>query len=767
MRAVAIGVGLVLFAGGLPLYGRQVAGRVITAGDRPVAEATVVLLPSYALARTDCTGFYQLDAPRPGSYALHVNAPRMLVYRKALTLGLEPMIADVRLVAGDNNADGKIDLWDALALVQRFGPVAASDPLDMDHDGVLAVPDLNQWYDWAWPEDGHWRFFLLLDDAEHAGSGVVYPPQGRWQTHKDQGSVTIPAPGAVVPPSSGGYCSPRAYQFRYVLGSSVQYPFALIRFLFGQTDQVTFDARGFEGMIVALKGEGQPLIVSLKTAVTSDDWAEFYARIPAVGREWQAYSFDFRSDFSQPSWGQRERIEDALRTLQAIQFKADDAWREKALTLWIDNLTLTQRLHEPAVSRVRVTITEAGNPLPAAIGTIQGLDYWCEALSDLQGRIFFERVPAGQYRMWAWRPGYAPDTLNLEVRGGEEVNAGTLAVQRIVPIPKPLSQGPVRVANGRLEVDFDGDSGYEPFFIKGVGYSPVPIGSTGDLIYPERVFARDMPLLQAMHCNALRTWGKVDRRLLDQAQAFGIKVVAGFWVSTEADFFAPRERRAIIEEFQQYVQEIKDHPALLFWSVGNEQNLTNGDNWAWYALVEDLAVTAFLEEGERFHPVATPNGDRTRIGLADYLARDSDLPYLDLWGMNLYKPDREGFRPTFVAYSAFSAKPLWVSEYGIDAYDNRNRCEYEETQAIFARNRWLEMRRSPICVGGTLMAYSDEWWKAGDPWSHDLGGYSTSAHPDGFSNEEWYGIFRVSRRPNDIDSLTARAIYDTLRVYFQ
>ena len=211
---------------------------------------------------------------------------------------------------------------------------------------------------------------------------------------------------------------------------------------------------------------------------------------------------------------------------------------------------------------------------------------------------------------------------------------------------------------------------------------------------------------------------------------------------------------------------ITDHPAILLWSLGNEQNYVNGDNWAWYSLVEDLAVIAYEVEGERYHPVATPNGDRYRIGLTDFLARDVDLPYLDVWGMNLYKPDRDGFNQTFLIYSAFSSKPLWISEYGIDAYDNRNHTEYEREQATYARNRLIKMIGSPVCIGSTVMAYSDEWWKAGDPNSHDLGGYPTNAHPDGFSNEEWWGIFRATKSGTDIDILTKRAIYDTLQAYF-
>ncbi|MCR4439593.1 MAG: hypothetical protein QHJ34_13710 [bacterium] len=767
MRAATIAVFSQLIGAALSLAAPQLAGRVTGLGHRPVSDATVVLLPDFALARTDCAGCYTLRPPGPGGFLLHVSAPHMLAERRQVRVDRGSAVLDVQLVPGDENADGRLDLWDAIALVQRLGPVAANDPLDADGDSALSVQDLEAWYDTCWQAEGHWRSFVLLDDAEHTGPAVVYPPQGRWQTHKDQGSTTLPAPGVAVGPSAGGYLSSRAYQFRYVLGSTVQYPFALIRFLFGQNDQVTFDARGYEGLIVALRGEGQPLIVSLKAAVTSDDWAEYFVRIPEVSREWRVYEFDFRQDFHQPSWGQREGIDDVLDTLQAVQFKADEASRDRAVTLWIDNLLLYGRLYEPPSTQVRVRLTEQGQPLPAAVVTIDGLDCRRRALSDLRGEVLFPAVPAGSYLLWAWRPGYASDTLALQVEGQERLDVGPLAVRRLVPVPKPLSCGPVRVANGRLEVDFDGDTVYEPFVIKGVGYSPVPIGSWGDLVYPERVYARDMPLLHTMNCNAIRTWGKAEQLLLDQAGLCGIKVLAGFWVSTEADFFAPRERMAIIEEFERYVRSIKDHQALLAWSLGNEQNLTNGDNWAWYSLVEDLAVTAFLAEGASYHPVACPNGDRTRIGLADYLARDSDLPYLDMWGMNLYKSDREGFGPTFLLYSAFSSKPLWISEYGIDAYDNRNHREYELTQAVFAKNRLLEMRRHPFCIGATLMAYSDEWWKAGDPWSHDLGGYASSAHPDGFSNEEWWGIFRVSRRAGDIDSLAARAIFDTLRVYFR
>ncbi len=60
------------------------------------------------------------------------------------------------------------------------------------------------------------------------------------------------------------------------------------------------------------------------------------------------------------------------------------------------------------------------------------------------------------------------------------------------------------------------------------------------------------------------------------------------------------------------------------------------------------------------------------------------------------------------------------------------------------------------------MAYSDEWWKAGDPPAHDLGGYDTAAHPDGYSNEEWWGVMRVIEDGAGPDVMQPRQVYSDL-----
>ena len=732
-----------------------------------MSNGLILLNPIRAIQRLDMNGNYLFQNIPAGLYDIVLCHDNTVIQSRSIFLGSESINIDFNLIPGDIDHNGKIDLIDAFLFADRFGHTSVGDILDMNEDLYISEEDFELWYKLSWQHEGYLYRYHLLDDAEHIDQMIIYPPEGKWQTIHDNGSsYTFPAPYTAVRPSSGGYYSDKSYFFEYILGSSDQYPYALIRMLFGDNENVCFDAGLYEGFSVALKGEKQAVIVSLKSEKTSDDWSEYFVRIPSVDDDWQAHTFSFYEDFEQPDWGQQESISSVIQCLQAIQFKADERVKDQTFRLYIDNLFLISKDYDPLPGVITGNLLCNQSPVPAVVVMLEGSEKKYRVLSNMDGSFEFSRVDPGVYTITAFRPGYRFDTISISLCMDENVSLKNLNIARDVPAIKPVSKGSVLVEGRELKTDFDGDGQYTTFFIKGVGYSPVPIGSWGEIAFPERVFQRDMPLLSTMNCNAIRTWGRADLKLLDAAEEYGIKVMAGFWVSTSADFFKPLERLKIIEEFRTYVSENKDHPAILCWSIGNEQNYVNGDNWAWYTLVEDLAVVAYEIEGEIYHPVATPNGDHFRIGFSDFMTRDEDLAYLDIWGMNLYKPDREGFNPTFLIYSAFSGKPLWISEYGIDAYNDLEQCEYEFEQANYAKRRINEMLNSAVCIGSTLMAYSDEWWKAGDPDSHDFGGYSTEAHPDGFSNEEWWGVFSVIKNNQDIDILTKRAIYDTLSVYF-
>ena len=108
-----------------------------------------------------------------------------------------------------------------------------------------------------------------------------------------------------------------------------------------------------------------------------------------------------------------------------------------------------------------------------------------------------------------------------------------------------------------------------------------------------------------------------------------------------------------------------------------------------------------------------------------------------------------------------TAKPLVMTEYGTDAYNTSSSSEYESVQSSWVMHQWAQVRDN--CLGGTLMAYSDEWWKAGSPSSHNTGGYSTDVQPDIFSNEEWWGIVRPVDNGANPDTMQPRQVFNSLK----
>jgi hypothetical protein len=180
-----------------------------------------------------------------------------------------------------------------------------------------------------------------------------------------------------------------------------------------------------------------------------------------------------------------------------------------------------------------------------------------------------------------------------------------------------------------------------------------------------------------------------------------------------------------------------------------------------------------------YHPVTTPLADVTLIDTIR--RRDPQVPQLDIWSVQVYRG--LSFGSLFSDYAAISGKPLVITEYGIDAYDNRTGNEYELTgppqQAIYAQALWTEIAaHSDVCAGGSIMEYCDEWWKgkygvtdAAHPAcpdysasEHSTCGYSNpGVHPDRYANEEWWGIMRTWDNGAEPDTMQPRAAYCVLQ----
>lgn len=379
-------------------------------------------------------------------------------------------------------------------------------------------------------------------------------------------------------------------------------------------------------------------------------------------------------------------------------------------------------------------------------------------LTSGSGQFYMTNVPAGKHTLKVEHIGYQTYLAEVPsaINGYSTINPVLKLTTYNVPAVKPLSAGPVRINNKKLEVDYDGNGVYEPYYVKGAAYSIMPIGNKPITSALEDI---SIQYLKYMNANTIRTYSTPGKTMLTKMAAENIRVISGFWVNTDLNLALTSVRQEVKDDFAKMVVDLKDNPGVLMWNLGNEQNYQNGNDSYWYTLCQELAVVAYEIEGEKYHPVCISNGNIYNIGDVSKNADDASLSYIDLWATNIYELN---LTPQFVTYKSKSNKPLVITEFGIDALDDRIKQEYETMQAVVDSMNWAQiLAASDVVVGATVFEYTDEWWKAGDPNSHDYGGYPTGAHIDGYSNEEWWGLIAITPDTNGdgYDEWRPRQVY--------
>lgn len=104
----------------------------------------------------------------------------------------------------------------------------------------------------------------------------------------------------------------------------------------------------------------------------------------------------------------------------------------------------------------------------------------------------------------------------------------------------------------------------------------------------------DIPALASHNANSFRTWRTANgqrsaQEILDEAQEYGLKVTMGIEVARERHGFDYNDTLAVkaqLEDIKRQVMELKDHPALLIWGIGNELNLHYENPKVWDAVNE-------------------------------------------------------------------------------------------------------------------------------------------------------------------------------------
>jgi hypothetical protein len=296
----------------------------------------------------------------------------------------------------------------------------------------------------------------------------------------------------------------------------------------------------------------------------------------------------------------------------------------------------------------------------------------------------------------------------------------------------------------------------EPFRIRGVNWNPVPKGGEHPANLDYAGFAdQDIALMKAAGINVVRTYERLENRaVLDKLEDAGIYVfstVYGWWQDAPSVVTAR-------------VNAVKDHPAILAWVLGNEWNYNHlyaNDSLSLEATRDQINEAAeLIRAADDEHPISTIYGE-----LGGIEAQIAGMPNIDLWGVNAYRGI--SFGDLFTQFAAASTKPMYLGEYGADAYDSRNGGKVDvDAQGVATKaltEEIIDNYATPsggTTLGGFVFEWADEWWKGGNPDSHDTGGIAPGGgpYPDQTFNEEYWGVVDIDRVP--------RPAYDELKALY-
>jgi len=186
----------------------------------------------------------------------------------------------------------------------------------------------------------------------------------------------------------------------------------------------------------------------------------------------------------------------------------------------------------------------------------------------------------------------------------------------------------------------------EPFYAKGAG-----------------LHRGDMDALARHGANSLRTWSTENGKdVLDKAEGLGLKVMMGIWVGLERHGFNYDDKEAIKkqqERIRNRVLELKDHPALMIWCIGNEMNLESKNPKVWDAVND---ISKMIHEIDPNHLTTTPLAGIDK-NLADLVTKKA--PDVDFLSVQLYGP--MDIFPQVIRDSGYKG-PLMITEWGATGY---------------------------------------------------------------------------------------------------
>ena len=316
----------------------------------------------------------------------------------------------------------------------------------------------------------------------------------------------------------------------------------------------------------------------------------------------------------------------------------------------------------------------------------------------------------------------------------------------------------------------------------------------------------DAKLLYEMGCNTLRIYNHVINkdlfrdlynkykiRLIIGDMAGGYAIESGASWEQGTDYENPDQIKTMLGNIEKMVMDNKDEPYTLFWVLGNENDFGVGNNSdkkpeAFFKFINTAAK--LIHKLDPNHPVAICNGD---LKFLDLIAKFA--PDIDIMGANAYRGVHGFGRTLFQNVKDFLDKPVLITEYGCSAYADPEagftEKEILDYQAEYHKNAWEDIMYHSAgsgvgnVLGGVVFEWLDEWWKANSdlpkkiqiqkkewyakrsatyknlqPDIHDIVPQFGAPFIDGWSYEEWLGLFSQGNGKNSPFERQKRPVYD-------
>lgn len=268
-------------------------------------------------------------------------------------------------------------------------------------------------------------------------------------------------------------------------------------------------------------------------------------------------------------------------------------------------------------------------------------------------------------------------------------------------------------------------------------------------------YLTDIPLLQALGVNTVRLY--LDPGLPGDPNVTvpGLQILDALYLANIMVVMTVDNANNTVSRIQPVVNHYKNHPAVLMWSLGNEFNMNR-----FYGKFPDVETAAqamesaaqLVKAADAAHPVVASYGnlDVKPDDIERYV--NVVCPSIDVWSFNVFRGP--GFARLFDQWGFISTKPMFLGEFGLDAWNSVTNTEDQATHAAWVGQLWDQIARNLSAVnanrsaiGGAAFEFQDEYWKTPPYNTQETTGWNAPGFPDQTASEDIWGITTIDREP--------------------